>query len=171
MLAATVQSYLRQHRLGILYGVFIAMMALMCLSRYRWPHPLSGSNMPLQPRTEQRPVASNYAYATFLRDTVMADAIKMLIYSIKKTANYLFPLLVLPGVTHRQELVQLGAELYELSMLGYPFRTTTEKAAINKMCRYSKLHIWRFTQYQKILCSITPCPLADSTRFLSRSAQ
>lgn len=42
-------------------------------------------------------------------------------------------------------------------MLDYPFRVTAETLAISNMCRYSKLHIWRFIQYQKVLFIDVDC--------------
>lgn len=116
----------------------------------------------LQIRPEQAPAMPRYAYATLLCDDVMAGAIKVLIYSLKKTTRYPFLLLVLPGVTRRDELIALGAEIHEISMLEYPFRVTAEKAAINKMCRYSKLHIWRFIEYQKIIFIDVDCLVVSS---------
>lgn len=105
---------------------------------------------------------SKYAYATLLCDDVMTDAIKVLIYSLKKTTSHPFLVLVLPGVKERQELLKLGAEIHEISMLDYPFRVTAEKTAINKMCRYSKLHIWRFVQYEKIIFIDVDCLVVKS---------
>jgi glycogenin glucosyltransferase len=105
---------------------------------------------------------NNYAYATLLCDDVMTDAIKVLIYSLKKNTDLPFLLLVLPGVQQRDELVQLGAEIHEISMLDYPFRVTAEKAAINKMCRYSKLHIWKFIEYKKIIYIDVDCLVMQS---------
>lgn len=104
----------------------------------------------------------DYAYATLLCDDVMIDAAKVLIYSLKKTTDLPFLLLVLPGVQQRAELVKLGAEIHEISMLDYPFRVTAEKAAINKMCRYSKLHIWRFIEYKKIIFIDVDCLVMQS---------
>jgi glycogenin glucosyltransferase len=103
-----------------------------------------------------------YAYATLLCDDVMTDAVKVLIHSLKKTTQFPFLLLVLPGVKQRAELIKLGAEIHEISMLDYPFRVTAEKTAINKMCRYSKLHIWRFVQYRKIIFIDVDCLVMQS---------
>lgn len=82
----------------------------------------------------------------------MIEAVKVLIHSLKQTGTpYPFLLLILPGVTQTDDLIKLGAELHRITPLDYPFKVSAEKAAINKMCRYSKLHIWRFTRFQKIV--------------------
>ena len=100
-------------------------------------------------RTGER---KRYAYASLLCDDVMIDATKVLIHSLKKTGTkYPFILLVLPEVKQTKDLIRLGAELHPISQLDYPFKVNSEKVAINKMCRYSKLHIWRFVQYEKIV--------------------
>lgn len=136
---------------GLVWRVRWSLMA-------RWVGPVLTST----PSSSILATKPKYAYATLLCDDVMTDAIKVLIYSLKKTTDYPFLLLVLPGVTQRQELVKLGAEIHEISMLDYPFRVTAEKAAINKMCRYSKLHIWRFVEYQKIIFIDVDCLVAQS---------
>lgn len=93
-----------------------------------------------------------YAYASLLCDDVMIEAVKVLIHSLRQTGTpYPFLLLILPGVTQTDDLVRLGAELHRITPLDYPFKVSAEKAAINKMCRYSKLHIWRFTRFRKIV--------------------
>lgn len=119
-------------------------------------------NGKVQVRSEQLPANQNFAYATLLCDDLMTDAIKVLIYSLKKTTNYPFLLLVLPGVKERTELIKLGAEIHEITMLEYPFKVTAEKVAINKMCRYSKLHIWRFIEYKKIIFIDVDCLVIQS---------
>lgn len=75
-----------------------------------------------------------------------------MIHSLKKTGTpYPIILLILPQVKQTEDLMRLGAELHTISPLDYPFKVNAEKMAINKMCRYSKLHIWKFTQYSKII--------------------
>lgn len=75
-----------------------------------------------------------------------------MIHSLKKTKTpYPIILLILPEVTQTEDLLRLGAELHRISQLDYPFKVNADKVAINKMCRYSKLHIWKFTQYKKII--------------------
>jgi len=94
-----------------------------------------------------------YAFATLLCDDVMSEAIRVLLGSFKEHHGDRFPflLLVLPAVKDRADLQRLGAIIHEIDALDYPFRVTAEKAAINKQCRYSKLHIWRYTDYEKIV--------------------
>lgn len=105
----------------------------------------------MQRRPDYAPAEEPYAYASLLCDDVMIDATKVLIHSLKSKTNYPFILLVLPQVTQTAELIKLGAKIQVISELEYPFKVNQEKIAINKMCRYSKLHIWKFIQYKKII--------------------
>jgi len=111
----------------------------------------------LQKRTPASLAEQNYAYASLLCDDVMSDATKVLIHSLKQRTNYPFILLVLPQVKHTEDFVKLGAKLQVISELEYPFKVNQEKVAINKMCRYSKLHIWKFIQYKKIIFIDVDC--------------
>jgi len=105
----------------------------------------------VQRRENMAPSEQNYAFASLLCDDVMSDATKVLIHSLKSRTNLPFILLVLPQVRHTEDFVKLGAKLQVISELEYPFKVNQEKVAINKMCRYSKLHIWKFIQYKKIV--------------------
>ena len=111
----------------------------------------------VQRREEKRPAEQNYAYASLLCDDVMSDATKVLIQSLKAKTSLPFILLVLPQVKHTEDFVKLGAKLQVISELEYPFKVNQEKVAINKMCRYSKLHIWKFIQYKKIVFIDVDC--------------
>eukprot|EP00871_Galdieria_phlegrea_P002310 jgi/Galph1/307/GphlegSOOS_G5068.1 len=51
----------------------------------------------------------------------------------------------------REDLMKLGATIIEVQPLNYPFAITTSRLRDNKPCRYSKLHIWSLTEYQKIV--------------------
>jgi len=94
----------------------------------------------------------------------MIEATKVLIYSFAKTKSpHPFILLVLPQVTQTEDLMKLGAKIQVISTLEYPFKVTAEKAAINKMCRYSKLHIWKFVQYRKIIFIDVDCLIVQVT--------
>ncbi len=105
----------------------------------------------LQKRDNKAPAEQAYAYASLLCDDVMIDATKVLIHSLKSKTNHPLILLVLPQVKQTADLLKLGAKLQVISELEYPFKVNQEKVAINKMCRYSKLHIWKFIQYKKII--------------------
>jgi glycogenin glucosyltransferase len=150
-------------RLGrnVLLALFVAAIIAL-LMRIRSKHVSRDMVLSNDNHSSYGQQSSPYAYATLLCDDVMADAIKVLIYSIKKTSTLPFLLLVLPGVSRREELQELGAEIHEIGMLDYPFRVTAEKIAINKMCRYSKLHIWRFTQFRKIIFIDVDCLVVRS---------
>lgn len=103
------------------------------------------------------PSEQSYAYASLLCDDVMIDATKVLIHSLKSTTKLPFILLVLPQVTQTEELIKLGAKIHVISELEYPFKVNQEKVAMNKMCRYSKLHIWKFIQYKKVVFIDVDC--------------
>lgn len=111
----------------------------------------------VQMREDKSLAEQNYAYASLLCDDVMSEATKVLIHSLKSRTNHPFILLVLPQVKHTEDFVKLGAKLQVISELEYPFKVNQEKVAINKMCRYSKLHIWKFIQYKKIIFIDVDC--------------
>lgn len=126
----------------------------------------------VQMRTDKSLAEQNYAYASLLCDDVMSEATKVLIHSLKSKTNHPFILLVLPQVKQTEDFVKLGAKLQVISELEYPFKVNQEKVAINKMCRYSKLHIWKFIQYKKIIfidvdCLIVQVLFANSLVSLS----
>lgn len=100
---------------------------------------------------------NSFAYASLLCDDVMIDATKVLINSLKSTTDIPFILLVLPQVKQTADLIKLGAKIQVISELEYPFKVNQEKIAMNKMCRYSKLHIWKFIQYKKIVFIDVDC--------------
>lgn len=94
-----------------------------------------------------------YAYASLLCDDAMLGPAQVVVYSMLQTGTpYPYLLLLLPSVSQNAEdsLKRLGATPIRISMLDYPFPVNAEKRAINKMCRYSKLHIWSKTDYDKI---------------------
>lgn len=159
----------RRWLVRILVAFILSLVLLLLLNvphDSRWPPKLlirhlmmgRGTSLSLLWQRDE-PIKQPFAYATLLCDDVMTDAIKVLIYSLKKYGgeDYPFLVLVLPEVKQRRELIALGAQIHEISPLEYPFRVTAEKAAINKMCRYSKLHIWRFTEYRKIIFIDVDC--------------
>eukprot|EP00917_Polyrhabdina_sp_WS-2016_P018346 GHVP01039536.1.p1 GENE.GHVP01039536.1~~GHVP01039536.1.p1 ORF type:complete len:643 (-),score=97.34 GHVP01039536.1:1091-3019(-) len=95
-----------------------------------------------------------FCYVSLLCDDIMIDAALTMLLSFQKTSSrFPFVMLVLPEVTEIDELTSLGARIVKISPLEYPamFRITKEKKMINKMCRYSKLHIWRLTEFKKAI--------------------
>ncbi|RUP48306.1 glycosyl transferase family 64 domain-containing protein [Jimgerdemannia flammicorona] len=94
------------------------------------------------------------AYASFLCDQEMISAAMVLVHSIKlKDTTRDIVLLVLPYVSEdsRQELITLGAKIVEIEEVPFPFNATQANKGINKSCRYSKLHLWELTDYDKII--------------------
>jgi len=109
-------------------------------------------------RRRFNPNQEAYAYASLLCDDVMIDAVKVLLYSLRESGSTLpFILLVLPQVKQTEDLIKLGATLEWIDPLEYPFKVTVEKTAINKMCRYSKLQIWKMIQFSKIVFIDVDC--------------
>jgi glycogenin len=106
------------------------------------------------PSTDAIDPSKKYAYASLLCDDAMIDSAQVLVYSMKQTNTpYPFLILLLPSVSETAELSlkKLGATPLRINMLDYPFPVNAEKVAINKMCRYSKLHIWSQVDYEKIV--------------------
>ncbi|KAJ3047981.1 Exostoses (Multiple)-like 3 [Rhizophlyctis rosea] len=90
----------------------------------------------------------SFAYVTLLCDDVMLDATLVLAHSIKLTGSpHPFIVLTLAGVSNEAYLKLrtpgVGVdEVREVPQLEYPFPINDARRAINKMCRYSKLHLW-----------------------------
>lgn len=95
-----------------------------------------------------------FCYVSLLCDDAMIDAAVTMLYSFQKTKSpYPFVMLVLPDVTQTNILERIGANLIRIQQVEYPtrFKKTKDKQKTNKMCRYSKLHIWRLTMFQKAI--------------------
>ncbi|KAJ3043299.1 Exostoses (Multiple)-like 3 [Rhizophlyctis rosea] len=94
-------------------------------------------------------------YMTLLCDDVMLSSTLVLAHSLRRQKSKApFRVMVLPPVTAaaREKLRNGGVEeLLEIDELSYPFPVTTAKRMMNKMCRYSKLHLWSMTQFRKIV--------------------
>lgn len=148
-----LRSTIRRHRLILRLFVFTSLISYVLLKYFEEAKdPLQQPALALDSRDEQ------YAYASLLCDDVMIDAVKVLVYSLRATGTkWPFVLLVLPQVRQTDDLIRLGAKLEWIDPLEYPFKVNQEKAAINKMCRYSKLKIWKMTQYKKIVFIDVDC--------------
>ncbi|KAI8150441.1 nucleotide-diphospho-sugar transferase [Fennellomyces sp. T-0311] len=98
-----------------------------------------------------------HAYVTFLCDDAMAEATQVLVHSlvVNAKAQNDIVVLVLPPVTQnvRERLRYLGARIEEIEQVKYPWKSsaTATKEGYNKACRYSKLHLWNLTKYQKVV--------------------
>lgn len=100
-----------------------------------------------------------YAYASLLCDDGMKEAVLVTLSSLLATkTKHPILLLILPEVTQTSDLEKLSSiyggsqlKIIRIEKLDYPFPINAEKLAINKPCRYSKLQIWRFTEYKKVV--------------------
>lgn len=154
-----------QRYLRLLLFISLLIFILLWLLEGNSGHPESPSGLAairrklsLEKIGQRSPSVQSYAFATLLCDDVMIDAIKVLIHSFGETQSpHPFIVLALPQVSQIDQLERLGAKVHVISALDYPFKVTQEKAAINKMCRYSKLHIWKFIQYRKIIFIDVDC--------------
>ena len=54
-------------------------------------------------------------------------------------------------VATREQLAFVGADIFNVSMLQYPFSVSPARLEQNKPCRYSKLQLWNMTQFEKIV--------------------
>lgn len=61
--------------------------------------------------------------------------------------------MTLPKVSEiaRAQLQQLGAIIHDITHISYPFDDVKYEPGINKQCRYSKLHIFNMTSYDKVV--------------------
>ncbi|KAI8984011.1 nucleotide-diphospho-sugar transferase [Mycotypha africana] len=96
-----------------------------------------------------------YAYVTFLCDDVMGEATEVLVYSLNKTnTKHDILVLVLDEVTQRlrDRLEFLGAKTISIEQVKYPWDSDkARQKGFNKACRYSKLNLWRLTEYNKVV--------------------
>ncbi|RUS13777.1 glycosyl transferase family 64 domain-containing protein [Endogone sp. FLAS-F59071] len=94
------------------------------------------------------------AYASFLCDQEMISAARVLVHSIRQQDTVRdIVILVLPYVPEdaRQALIALGSKIVEIEEVPFPFNATQANKGINKSCRYSKLHLWELTDYDKLI--------------------
>ena len=115
------------------------------------PNPLRGWRVRLPGARPPR-----YAYATLLcGDARMLRAVSVLLRSLRTRGRTAYPILVLTtpdlptAAQHRLE--QLGGTVIRRPPLPYPFDLNAGRLRDNKPCRYSKLHLWSLTEYDKIV--------------------
>ncbi|KAI5474379.1 glycosyltransferase family 64 protein [Pseudohyphozyma bogoriensis] len=77
-----------------------------------------------------------------------------MLYSVKKTQTpHPFIVLVLPSVGSKtkSQIEALGAEWKEVPQLEYPGKKLPFVPGRNRPCRYSKLHMWNETAYERLV--------------------
>lgn len=82
-------------------------------------------------------------------------ALEVLLYSLKKSGtSHPLVVLALPGVTAaaRDEIGKLADQVRPVDQLAYPFEGLVKfEVGINKQCRYSKLHLWGQTDFDRVV--------------------
>jgi len=95
------------------------------------------------------------AYAALLCDDELVPALEVLLYSLKKSGtSHPLVVLALPGVTAaaRDEIGKLADQVRPVDQLAYPFEGLVKfEVGINKQCRYSKLHLWGQTDFDRVV--------------------
>lgn len=67
-------------------------------------------------------------------------------------SNYPLIFMVLPYVEHIDKLEQIGAKTIRIGSINTDFvrMSTGKRPSFQKACKYSKIHLWKFTEYKKI---------------------
>ncbi|OIR56793.1 MAG: glycosyl transferase, partial [Amphiamblys sp. WSBS2006] len=142
-------------QIGLLVGVLWTILVAV----YRWKtsctHMLAVGGREYAECLQKRKAKPDmFCYVSLLCDDVMIDAALVMLRSFQKTQSvFPFVLFVLPGVTETDALEKMGARIVPISGLEYPamFKVTKASKQVNKMCRYSKLEIWRLTEFKKAI--------------------
>lgn len=99
-------------------------------------------------------LAHTYAYVTLLCDNDGLSNARVLAYALQR-AKAAYPLIVmtLPHATEGlEDLITLGATIERIPMVPVPFkRPNGKRPSYQKRCRYSKIHAWSLTKYQKLV--------------------
>ena len=102
-----------------------------------------------------KPRRKNYTFATLLCDDKLLQATSVLVYSMINYAKTNYPITIMAlrnvSIEALMQLNKLGAEVVYVDMLEYPFKVTPGRLEQNKPCRYSKLQLWKMTQFEKII--------------------
>ena len=102
-----------------------------------------------------KPKRKNYTFATLLCDDKLLQATSVLVYSMINYAKTKYPVTIMAlrnvSIEALMQLNKLGAEVVYVDMLEYPFKVTAGRLEQNKPCRYSKLQLWKMTQFEKII--------------------
>lgn len=96
---------------------------------------------------------SKFAYVTLMCDDSWLPQLRVLVYSWKRMKSR-FPIIVLttPFAQNVDDLVALGATIKRIDMLQVPFtRKNGRRIAFEKQCRYSKIHLWSMTEFERLV--------------------
>lgn len=100
--------------------------------------------------------AEKYAYVTLLcQDSDLPQA-RVVVFSVKRSKT-LFPVIAMtmPNVSVFviKELEQLGAIIKQIEAINWKFtrRDTQKFPSFDKRCRLSKLNLWTFTEFEKVV--------------------
>ena len=97
-----------------------------------------------------------FAYVTLMCEDEWLTQMRVLTYSWKRTKSP-FPLIImtLPWVKDDsviEELKSYGAVIKPVPYLNVPFKRANGKSiSFEKACRYSKLHLWDLTEYDRVV--------------------
>lgn len=100
---------------------------------------------------EYKPSQAKYAYVSLLCDDSALPQARVLAHSIRKVkSEYPLVFMTLPYVTKTDELLALGAEIEKIPLVQAPFtRPNGKRPAFATMCKYSKIHAWSLTRFEK----------------------
>lgn len=117
---------------------------------------------------KDKPKNGKYAYISLICDDSAVPQARVLAYSWKRVrSEYPLVFLTLPFVQQADELLQLGAEIERIPTVPAAMfkRPNGKRPAWHKLCRYSKIHAWNMTRYEKatfidtnlLLVNVTTC--------------
>lgn len=93
-----------------------------------------------------------FSYVTLMCDDSWLPQLRVLVYSWKRIKSP-FPMVVLTLPWAREstmELQLMGATIKDVDYLEVPFkRKNGRKMSFEKACRYSKIHAWNLTEYER----------------------
>lgn len=100
---------------------------------------------------DYKPSQAKYGYVSLLCDDSALPQARVLAHSLRKVkSDYPLVFMVLPFVTNTEDLVNLGAEIEKIPLVQVPFtRPNGKKPAFANLCKYSKIHAWSLTRFEK----------------------
>lgn len=100
---------------------------------------------------EYKPSQAKFGYVSLLCDDSALPQARVLAHSLRKVkSDYPLVFMVLPFVTNTEDLVNLGAEIEKIPIVQVPFtRPNGKKPAFANLCKYSKIHAWSLTRFEK----------------------
>lgn len=102
--------------------------------------------------SHKKTLGGKFAYVTLMCDASWLPQMRALVYSWKRSKSP-FPMIVMAlpwALDSTDDLVALGAEIKRVDYIDVPFRRANGKRiAFDKSCRYSKIHAWSLTDFEK----------------------